>query len=151
MTPIYLDYLSANPLLPEVQEAMIEAIRKNLGNPSSQHQLGDQAAEALEKARGQVACLLNCANPKEIVFTSGGTEAINQAIKGVALGQPGKRQSYRHLQYRAQRGPAHPPPAADDGFQSQFRFRGSSGTGGSGRGGPGHHPPNHPGDHHAQQ
>jgi cysteine desulfurase len=46
--------------------------------------LGDQAAEALEKARGQVACLLNCANPKEIVFTSGGTEAINQAIKGVA-------------------------------------------------------------------
>jgi cysteine desulfurase len=84
MTPIYLDYLSANPLLPEVQEAMIEAIRKNLGNPSSQHQLGDQAAEALEKARGQVACLLNCANPKEIVFTSGGTESINQAIKGVA-------------------------------------------------------------------
>jgi cysteine desulfurase len=83
MTPIYLDYLSANPLLPEVQEAMIEAIRKNLGNPSSQHQLGDQAAEALEKARGQVACLLNCANPKEIVFTSGGTESINQAIKGV--------------------------------------------------------------------
>ena len=90
MTPIYLDYLSANPLLPEVQEAMIEAIRKNLGNPSSQHQLGDQAAEALEKARGQVACLLNCANPKEIVFTSGGTESINQAIKGVALANQGK-------------------------------------------------------------
>ena len=90
MTPIYLDYLSANPLLPEVQEAMIAAIRKNLGNPSSQHQLGDQAAEALEKARGQVACLLNCANPKEIVFTSGGTEAINQALKGVALANRGK-------------------------------------------------------------
>lgn len=90
MTPIYLDYLSANPLLPEVQEAMIEAIRKNLGNPSSQHQLGDQAAEALEKARGRVACLLNCANPKEIVFTSGGTESINQAIKGVAQANRGK-------------------------------------------------------------
>ena len=90
MTPIYLDYLSANPLLPEVQEAMIEAIRKNLGNPSSQHQLGDQAAEALEKARGQVACLLNCVNPKEIVFTSGGTESINQAIKGVVLANQGK-------------------------------------------------------------
>jgi cysteine desulfurase len=90
MTPIYLDYLSANPLLPEVQEAMIEAIRKNFGNPSSQHQLGDQAAEALEKARGQVACLLNCANPKEIVFTSGGTESINQALKGVALANQGK-------------------------------------------------------------
>ena len=85
MKTIYLDYLSANPLLPQVQEAMIEAIRKNFGNPSSQHQWGDEAAAALEKARDQVACLLNCANSKEIVFTSGGTEAINQAIKGVAL------------------------------------------------------------------
>jgi cysteine desulfurase len=89
MTPIYLDYLSANPLLPEVQEAMIAAIRKNLGNPSSQHQLGDQAAEALEKARGQVACLLNCANPKEIVFTSGARKASIRPL-GVALANQGK-------------------------------------------------------------
>jgi cysteine desulfurase len=85
-----LDYLSANPLLPPVQEAMIAAIRKNYGNPSSQHQWGDEAAAALEKARDQVACLLNCANSKEIVFTSGGTEAINQAIKGVALANRSK-------------------------------------------------------------
>jgi cysteine desulfurase len=90
MKTIYLDYLSANPLLPRVQEAMIEAIRKNFGNPSSQHQWGDEAAAALEKARDQVACLLNCANSKEIVFTSGGTEAINQAIKGVALANRNK-------------------------------------------------------------
>jgi cysteine desulfurase len=90
MKTIYLDYLSANPLLPPVQEAMIAAIRKNYGNPSSQHQWGDEAAAALEKAREQVACLLNCANPKEIVFTSGGTEAINQALKGVALASRNK-------------------------------------------------------------
>lgn len=90
MKTIYLDYLSANPLLPPVQEAMIAAIRKNFGNPSSQHQWGDEAAAALEKAREQVACLLNCSNPKEIVFTSGGTEAINQAIKGVALANRNK-------------------------------------------------------------
>ena len=90
MKTINLDYLSANPLLPPVQEAMIAAIRKNYGNPSSQHQWGDEAAAALEKARDQVACLLNCANSKEIVFTSGGTEAINQAIKGVALANRSK-------------------------------------------------------------
>ena len=51
MELIYLDYLSANPLLPEVQEAMIAAIRANHGNPSSPHQVGDLAAEVLEKAR----------------------------------------------------------------------------------------------------
>ncbi|MBI5582815.1 MAG: cysteine desulfurase [Deltaproteobacteria bacterium] len=85
MKTIYLDYLSANPLLPAVQEAMIAAVKKNFGNPSSQHQWGDEAAAALEKAREQVACLINACNPKEIVFTSGGTEAINQAVKGVAL------------------------------------------------------------------
>jgi len=85
MALINFDYISANPLLPEVQEAMIQAIRANYGNPSSPHQLGDQAAEALEKSRGQVACLINAPNPKEIVFTSGGTESINQAVKGVAL------------------------------------------------------------------
>ncbi|MBI5602005.1 MAG: cysteine desulfurase [Deltaproteobacteria bacterium] len=85
MKLINLDYLSANPVLPEVQEAMIEAIRTNYGNPSSPHQLGDQAAEALAKARESVAGLINSPSTQEIVFTSGGTESINLAIKGVAL------------------------------------------------------------------
>ena len=85
MTIINLDHLSANPLLPAVQDAMIEAIKKNYGNPSSQHKLGDLAAEALEKARESVARLINGTIPKEIVFTSGGTESVNHAIKGVAL------------------------------------------------------------------
>jgi cysteine desulfurase len=84
MKLINLDYLSANPLLPEIQESMIAAVRAGYGNPSSPHQLGDQAAEAREKARESVARLINSA-AQEIVFTSGGTESINQAIKGIAL------------------------------------------------------------------
>lgn len=84
MKLINLDYLSANPILPEVQEAMTEAIRTNTGNPSSPHQLGDRAAEALSKARESMARLINSPSEQEIVFTSGGTESINQAIKGIA-------------------------------------------------------------------
>jgi cysteine desulfurase len=84
MNIINLDHLSANPLLPEVQEAMITAIRANFGNPSSQHRLGDKASEALEKARESVARLINSGSPKEVVFTSGGTESVNLGVKGVA-------------------------------------------------------------------
>jgi len=84
MNIVNLDHLSANPLLPEVQEAMITAIRENYGNPSSQHKLGDRALEALEKARESVTGLINSGSPKEVVFTSGGTESVNLAVKGVA-------------------------------------------------------------------
>ena len=84
MDIVNLDHLSANPLLPEVQEAMINAIRANYGNPSSQHKLGDKGSEALEKARESVARLINSGSPKEVVFTSGGTESVNFAVKGVA-------------------------------------------------------------------
>ena len=84
MDIVNLDHLSANPLLPEVQEAMINAIRADFGNPSSQHKLGDKASEALEKARESVARLINSGSPKEVVFTSGGTESVNLAVKGVA-------------------------------------------------------------------
>ena len=90
MQVINLDHISANPLLPEVQEAMIEAIKKNYGNPSSQHKIGDQAAEVLDKARESVAELIGCAVPKEVVFTSGGTESVNLALKGVAFGNANK-------------------------------------------------------------
>jgi cysteine desulfurase len=87
---INLDYLAANPLLPEVQEAMIDAIKKNYANPSSQHRLGDEAAAALQAAREQVARLINSPVEKEVVFTSGGTESINHAVKGVALANANK-------------------------------------------------------------
>jgi len=87
---INLDYLAANPLLPEVQEAMIDAIKKNYANPSSQHQLGDEAVAALQLAREQVARLINSPVEKEVVFTSGGTEAVNHAVKGVAFAHANK-------------------------------------------------------------
>jgi len=84
MNIVNLDHLSANPLLPEVQEAMMNAIRADFGNPSSQHKLGDKASEALEKARESVCRLINSGSPKEVVFTSGGTESVNLAVKGIA-------------------------------------------------------------------
>jgi len=87
---INLDYISGNPLLIEVQNAMIEAIKKNYGNPSSGHQLGEKAAGELVQAREKVARLINCASPEEIIFTSCGTESINQAIKGVAFARKDK-------------------------------------------------------------
>jgi cysteine desulfurase len=84
MDIVNLDHLSANPLLPEVQEAMIHAIKADFGNPSSQHKLGDLASEALENARESVTRLINAGSSKEVVFTSGGTESVNLAVKGVA-------------------------------------------------------------------
>jgi cysteine desulfurase len=85
MKSINFDHISANPLLPEVKKAMIDAIHEDYHNPSSQHRAGEKAAEALAQARDSVATLINAAVSKEIVFTSGGTESINHAIKGVAM------------------------------------------------------------------
>jgi cysteine desulfurase len=81
---IYLDNISGTPLHPDVKAAMIAYMENGFGNPISQHRAGDEALEALEHARGEVARLINVQTP-EVVFTSGGTESINQAIKGVAL------------------------------------------------------------------
>lgn len=90
MDIVNLDHLSANPIIKEVQDAMIKAIKMDFGNPSSQHKLGDLALEALDSARESVAKLVNAAIPKEIVFMSSGTESINHAIKGVAMAKAGK-------------------------------------------------------------
>ena len=90
MDIINLDHISANPILPEAQEAMIQAFRMNFGNPSSQHKLGDRASEALEKSRDSVSRLVNASSPKEMVFTSNGTESVNHAVKGVALAKADK-------------------------------------------------------------
>jgi len=80
---IYLDYNATTPVHPEVVEAMSAFYRDKFGNPSSIHWAGRDVKGAMEKGREQVALLLNC-NPSEVVFTSGGTEADNMAIKGVA-------------------------------------------------------------------
>lgn len=82
---INLDHISASPLLPEVKDAMIEAVNSDLHNPSSQHEAGEAAAERLEAARETVRALVGAKDGKEIVFTSGGTESVNHAIKGAAM------------------------------------------------------------------
>jgi len=103
MNIVNLDHISANPLLPEVKAAMIEAVEKDLFNPASQHRKGEQAAEVLDKARRSVAGLIHAASPKEVVFTSGGTESINHAIKGVALanGKKGKHIVTTNIEHNA--------------------------------------------------
>ncbi|MBF0118577.1 MAG: cysteine desulfurase [Desulfobacterales bacterium] len=89
MKIINLDHISLNPLLPEVKDAMITAINTEYGNPSSMHSLGEKAAQELEAARETVAELIG-AVPREVVFTSGGTESINHAIKGAVLANSDK-------------------------------------------------------------
>src|SRR2546423_5299628 len=79
---IYLDFNASTPVAPEVRAAMIKVLESPYGNPSSGHWAGKPARDAVNKARAQVAGLLGC-KPGEIVFTSGGTEANNHALKGV--------------------------------------------------------------------
>ena len=88
--PIYLDHNATTPLLPEVVDAMLPYLREHFGNPSSGHVYGVRAGQAVAQARDQVARLLGC-DPDEVVFTSGGTEANNLAIRGVVevLGRKG--------------------------------------------------------------
>ncbi|MFM7505956.1 MAG: IscS subfamily cysteine desulfurase [Rubrivivax sp.] len=82
--PIYMDYGATTPCDPRVVDAMIPWLREHFGNPASRsHAWGWEAEEAVEKARAQVAALLN-ADPREIVWTSGATESNNLAIKGAA-------------------------------------------------------------------
>ncbi len=84
MQPIYLDYNATTPISEEVANAMRPFLDTYFGNPSSSHYYGIQTHEAVEKARKQIAELINC-DASEIVFTSGGTESNNYAIKGIAL------------------------------------------------------------------
>jgi cysteine desulfurase len=84
MSPIYLDYNATTPLDPAVIEAMLPYLRQHFGNPSSTHPYGKLAHDAVEAARRQVAELLG-AQPDEIVFTGGGSEASNHAIKGAVF------------------------------------------------------------------
>ncbi len=110
--PIYLDHNATTPVAPEVVEAMLPYLREHFGNPSSAHVFGRRAHQAVELAREQVAGLLGC-GPDEIVFTSGGTEANNLAIRGAAaaLGEkkrvvtsvvehPATEQPCQHLEQR---------------------------------------------------
>ena len=93
MRRIYLDNNATTRVAPEVLEAMLPCYGEVFGNPSSVHGYGQEAKEALDLAREQVADLLN-SEPNEIVFTAGGTESDNLAIRGVMDAAPG---TARHL------------------------------------------------------
>ncbi|MFV2041246.1 MAG: aminotransferase class V-fold PLP-dependent enzyme, partial [Candidatus Hydrothermarchaeales archaeon] len=84
MKTVYLDFAGASPVDPRVRDGMEPFYSEIYGNPSSMHSFGREAAEALESAREKVACLLSAPKSKNIVFTSGATEATNLAIKGIA-------------------------------------------------------------------
>lgn len=88
METIYLDYNATTPVDPAVVESMKPALSHLFGNPSSSHGPGIEARKLVEKARVQVSGLLNC-QPEEIIFTSGGTESNNHAIKGIAYARAG--------------------------------------------------------------
>ncbi|MFC1980786.1 cysteine desulfurase family protein [Chloroflexota bacterium] len=89
MSKVYLDNASTTPLLPEVKEAMVPYWGEAFGNPSSLHDWGDAAREAMGLARSQVAQLIG-ADDDEIIFTGSGTESNNFAIKGLALARQAK-------------------------------------------------------------
>jgi cysteine desulfurase len=81
--PIYLDHNATTPVLPDVVDAMLPYLREHFGNPSSRHVYGRRTQEAIERARRHVAALIG-SDADEIIFTSGGTEANNLAIRGTA-------------------------------------------------------------------
>ncbi|MBO55434.1 MAG: cysteine desulfurase NifS [Dehalococcoidia bacterium] len=83
MDPVYLDYNATTPIDPMVSEAMLPFITQHFGNPSSGHAYGVKTHLAVENARSQISSMIGCNSP-EIVFTSGGTEANNYAIQGIA-------------------------------------------------------------------
>jgi cysteine desulfurase len=90
MRRVYLDHSATSPPLPEVREAMLPFLGEVFGNPSSLHDWGDPAREAVDNARLQVANLIGAGDPEEVIFTANGTESNNFAIKGLALAQQSK-------------------------------------------------------------
>lgn len=89
MKPVYFDYAATTPCDPEVVAAMLPYFSDRFGNPSSMHAFGQETKGAVEEAREGIAAFLGAA-PGEIVFTSGGTESNNMAVKGVAHARRGK-------------------------------------------------------------
>jgi cysteine desulfurase len=84
MQPIYLDYNATTPIDPRVAEVMQPYLTEHFGNPSSGHVYGTTTRQAVNKAREQIASMLHCTTD-EIIFTSGGTESNNYAIRGAAF------------------------------------------------------------------
>jgi len=102
---VYLDHNATTPIDERVLEAMLPYLRENFGNPSSIHGLGRQARAALDAAREQVAQLV-AAHPGQVVFTSGGTEANNAALKGIAFRSSPGRLAVSAIEHASVRSPA---------------------------------------------
>ncbi|MHB1781217.1 MAG: aminotransferase class V-fold PLP-dependent enzyme [Acidimicrobiales bacterium] len=83
----YLDHNATTPLAPQVLDAMLPYLREHYGNPSSDYELGRRARKAIEQSQGLVASLIGAA-PGEVLFTSGGTESDDLAIRGCAASAP---------------------------------------------------------------
>jgi cysteine desulfurase len=105
---IYLDFNATTPVAPEVAAAISDVLMEPFGNPSSQHWAGLPAREAVDKARGQVAALLDC-TPSEVIFTGGGSESNNHALKGVffSQGRPGAHIITTQVEHPAILSPCH--------------------------------------------
>lgn len=116
---IYLDHNATTPLHPRVFEAMVPYLKEHHGNPSSLYRLGRLAKLAIENARGRIAEYLGC-NPREIIFTAGGTEADNLALRGVTRA---RKEAGKHIVTSAVEHHAvlHTCRAlAEDGFQVTY-------------------------------
>ena len=94
MDRIYADNAATTKISHKAMEAMVSSMENTYGNPSSLHQIGMEANDALQTAREQIARCLGC-TPKEIYFTSGGTESDNQAIISAAM--LGEKQNKKHI------------------------------------------------------
>lgn len=113
---IYLDHNATSPLDERVLDAMLPWLRGTQGNPASVHRFGRAAHAALATARRQVAALVQ-AEPAQVIFTSGGTEADNLALKGICHGAPRGRLLISAIEHAAVQGPADALSAA--GWQVQ--------------------------------
>ena len=104
MHRIYLDHNATTPVAPEVADRMAAALREEFGNPSSVHHFGQRAKAAIDEARNAVAALIGADAP-EVVFTSGGTESDNFAIRGVAeaVEPTGRRHGWRSCRFLSHR------------------------------------------------
>lgn len=107
MTTIYLDYNASTPVDPRVLDVMVPLFQSHYGNPSSTHWAGRESAGIIQHARQQTASLIG-AQPENIVFTSGGSEANNNALKGIfdTNLQKGVTSSRRPLNTLQSRSPA---------------------------------------------
>src|SRR5438045_8374462 len=103
MDVVYLDNNATTQPAPEVVQAMLPFLSEMYGNPSSVHRLGQRSRQAIDEARAKVAALLNCSD-SELLFTGGGTESINTAIRGILASRaPRKRVVTSSVEHSASR------------------------------------------------